>query len=522
MKKLVFTIICFLSVIFGITNVEALSKPTYYLTDSDYSSLTSKYPNYSYAVFYNVNDTNYYAFVSAVTTNSFYNYRNNNITLGTYDNSTFNYFSNYNKTRYAYQFNYNSLSNSIAYNTLFLDKTNHTWLETWRYDINLDMNSNYYFIAYILGDNLSFNNNQVFIDNDNTTILYKSGWNISYYDTIMNYFDITGSFSYITTPDSVYGSNTNFSSDDYEFNTLTEDKLYINHHMYSSDDLSIDTSMIGSHFHYDNYGDFYDNNYELGFILTYKYLLVDDEPTILVNAKTKTGSYSCDIEPVMIQNYNSNEIAYQSYINCPSVAFTSDSDEMLDIYVKGSYDFSIYNIYPTYFTNYLFLEDKANIGISQILKKVTDTVPIPLPDEGGDSEPEQNTNDLITDINNSINSGALPDNLDNLVDFAGYLPPGPVDSILTIPLTFMNNYYSVFTSSSCNAINIPFPYLNDKYFQLPCGNTLINNMGFLNWWETIGAFFGGWCLYRYLINLYKWVDETLTLRENNWPDWGGA
>lgn len=518
MKKFIFVIICFLSVIFGILRVNALSRPTYYLQDSDYSSLIAYYPNYAYAVYYNVVNENYYAIVSA-TTNSFYNYRNNNISLGTYDNSAFNYFSNYNKTRYANQFDINNLANYTAYDALILNKSSHTWSHT-----SLpDMNSNYYFIAFLLGQNVSYvNSTSIFVDSDNTTVLYRPGWNISYYDTIMNYFDITGSFSYITTPDSVYGSNTNFSSDDYEFNTLNEDKLYINHHMYSSDDFSIDTSMIGSHFHYDNYGDFYNNNYELGFILTYKYLLVDDEPTILVIAKTKTGSYSCDIEPIMIQNYDSNEIAYQSYINCPSVVFTSDSDEMLDIYVKGSYDFSIYNIYSSYFTNYLFLEDKANIGISQILKKVTDTAPIPLPDEGGDSEPEQNTNDLITDINNSIISGALPDNLDNLVDFAGYLPPGPVDSILTIPLTFMNNYYSVFTSSSCNAINIPIPYLNDKYIQLPCGNTLINNMGFINWWETIGAFFGGWCLYRYLINLYKWVDETLTLRENNWPDWGGA
>ena len=43
---------------------------------------------------------------------------------------------------------------------------------------------------------------------------------------------------------------------------------------------------------------------------------------------------------------------------------------------------------------------------------------------------------------------------------------------------------------------------------------------FMDW---VGLIVSGFILFSYLLKLYKWVDDTLTFRENNhFGDWGGV
>lgn len=129
------------------------------------------------------------------------------------------------------------------------------------------------------------------------------------------------------------------------------------------------------------------------------------------------------------------------------------------------------------------------------------------------------TNENLEDINSSITSEDSPD-LDALEDSAGWLPAGPVDSILNLPLTFFNNLISNL-SKTCQPVNVPLPYVS-RNLTLPCISTLYAQIGatdFLNW---VGLVVGTILLYNYFLNLYAWIDKTIQMEDQGVDDWGGV
>lgn len=133
---------------------------------------------------------------------------------------------------------------------------------------------------------------------------------------------------------------------------------------------------------------------------------------------------------------------------------------------------------------------------------------------------QQNTTQAIEDLNDSITSEAPP-NLSSLNNSAGWLPPGPVDSILNLPLALLNNI-NTNLSKTCQPVILHIP-LVDKDLPIPCITTLYEQMGIMTWVNTIGAIASAFILFSYFVKLYKWVDDTLTFRENNYIDnWGGV
>lgn len=132
---------------------------------------------------------------------------------------------------------------------------------------------------------------------------------------------------------------------------------------------------------------------------------------------------------------------------------------------------------------------------------------------------QEKTNEELGELNDNLTSEDAPD-LDALEDSAGWLPPGPVDSILNLPLTFFNNLISNL-SKTCQPVNIPLPYVS-KNLTLPCISTLYEQIGattFLNW---VGLIVGTIILYNYFLNLYKWIDDTIQMKDNSVDDWGGV
>lgn len=131
------------------------------------------------------------------------------------------------------------------------------------------------------------------------------------------------------------------------------------------------------------------------------------------------------------------------------------------------------------------------------------------------------TNEKLDNIDDSITSEEAPTKLDNLSDSAGWLPAGPVDSILNLPLTMFQNL-SNNIGSSCTPLVITLPFV-DTDITLPCLNSIYEQIDGLSVWiNSIGTIASAFILYSYLLKLYKWVDDTLTFRENNSIDnWGG-
>ena len=131
------------------------------------------------------------------------------------------------------------------------------------------------------------------------------------------------------------------------------------------------------------------------------------------------------------------------------------------------------------------------------------------------------TNDKLNDINSSINDSSSPD-LDGLKNTAGWLPAGPIDSILNLPLTFLNSL-TTNLSKTCTPVELPLPFINDT-LTLPCLNTIYSQIeGLSVWINSISVIASAFILFQYLMNLYKWVDDTLSFRENNFIDnWSGV
>lgn len=131
----------------------------------------------------------------------------------------------------------------------------------------------------------------------------------------------------------------------------------------------------------------------------------------------------------------------------------------------------------------------------------------------------ENQKDALTDLNDLLNQMDGP-NLSVLTGATNWLPAGPVDSILTMPLNLINSLTSSLNNNSCSAITINLPFVN-KNITLPCLSTIFNQIGLTTFWNWAGVIASAFILYYYLKSLYKWVDNTLTFRENTQADWGG-
>ena len=106
-------------------------------------------------------------------------------------------------------------------------------------------------------------------------------------------------------------------------------------------------------------------------------------------------------------------------------------------------------------------------------------------------------------------------------DTAGWLPPGPIDSIINLPLTMLTNINSSL-NKTCSPLEVNLPYVN-KSVEIPCLNTIFNQITGLNsFWTWVGLISSVLILYRYLIELYKYYDRLTTLQANFISDWGGV
>lgn len=126
------------------------------------------------------------------------------------------------------------------------------------------------------------------------------------------------------------------------------------------------------------------------------------------------------------------------------------------------------------------------------------------------------TNSQLNDLNSNLTDETGP-NTSSLNNVAGWLPPGPVDSILTLPLTFLNNLNNAI-GGTCSPVNVNLPFVN-KTLSLPCFNSLMSQYlpNFNTLYTWIGGIVSVYILFNYLLTLYKWVDDTLSLRENTMP-----
>lgn len=132
---------------------------------------------------------------------------------------------------------------------------------------------------------------------------------------------------------------------------------------------------------------------------------------------------------------------------------------------------------------------------------------------------QQETNEKLDNINNSI-TDETPPNTSEFGNVAGWLPAGPVDSIITLPLNVLNSISNAL-NGKCSTINLPLPFI-DSTLPLTCGTEFYSQVSGLSLFlNTLFTILGGITLYKYFIYLYNWIDKIVSLKEQD-EKWGAV
>lgn len=247
-----------------------------------------------------------------------------------------------------------------------------------------------------------------------------------------------------------------------------------------------------------------------------------------LNVKGKVSSLSEPLKGTFSLNYVSDSILNESNFN---VDFSSSPD------LVGSYNFKCSTEKKFCYLNYSYNSQ------DDILENVTFSFKITYNNNNSNIFPFTKIYSCTTDKNytnisysytnsstdttisnpsldNILTDTSNPD-LDILNNSSTWLPQGPVDSIILLPLNFINTLIDKL-SGTCSPVNLPIPFMDNKYIILPCLNTIFENIdGFNSLYNLIGVIGSVYLLYNYFVRFYKWVDDTLSFRENTWQDWGG-
>lgn len=240
-----------------------------------------------------------------------------------------------------------------------------------------------------------------------------------------------------------------------------------------------------------------------------------------------------NINAVIIYNngyadYCSMDTANQKFI-CPISNYASLSSIKFIRFSQNVY-FSASNQYTYYFgimrrvnkyaDSSSSIIDNQNQNTQSIIQSQNETQQAIQESANQTQESIQNaTNETIATITDTT-SPDINGTLDNDT-VAGWLPAGPLDSLLNLPLTLFNSLTRAL-GGTCADLVVPLPFVN-KNLNIPCMSGIYSSMGFGSFFNWIGVIASAFILFSYLMKLYKWVDDTLTFRENNHLDnWGGV
>lgn len=132
----------------------------------------------------------------------------------------------------------------------------------------------------------------------------------------------------------------------------------------------------------------------------------------------------------------------------------------------------------------------------------------------------QAISDDLKDLNDSLTDDT-PISVDSLGNTIGWLPPGPIDSIINMPLNMLNGLMTAL-NSTCSPLNVPLPYVN-KTLTIPCLDTIFNQItGLPAFWTWVGVIASVLILYKYFIALYNYYDKATDLQAQYLEDFGGT
>lgn len=156
-------------------------------------------------------------------------------------------------------------------------------------------------------------------------------------------------------------------------------------------------------------------------------------------------------------------------------------------------------------------------GISDVKDQLQQNQQQQHQDAQNQLEETQKTNDyLMSDEEPSVDFEG------GLSGASGWLPAGPVDSLVTLPAQFLSGVVSAFTGDdNCQPVSATLPFIH-KDIEIPCMRPIFERLGVDLLWNAIGGIVSFFVLFDTFKWLYRYVDKALTLNGGDAGDvWGG-
>lgn len=127
------------------------------------------------------------------------------------------------------------------------------------------------------------------------------------------------------------------------------------------------------------------------------------------------------------------------------------------------------------------------------------------------AQTNQGLNNINDSLNNSnVDTSTFGDTFD-ITEMNTWLPAGPIDSIINLPLNLMNSLVSNLSNNTCNSISLTLPFV-DEVITLPCASELASKMKIKPFLDLLGIPASTLLLYHYFIYLYGWYTDNISLR----------
>lgn len=132
-----------------------------------------------------------------------------------------------------------------------------------------------------------------------------------------------------------------------------------------------------------------------------------------------------------------------------------------------------------------------------------------------------NVNDNINKTNDLITDDSAPDTESSIDSWSQKLANNPLEAVVMLPLTILNSIKTAL-SGTCSPLNLTLPFINYKV-QIPCISSILGQIeGASALWNSIGSIVSALMLYKYLIYLYNWIDDTISLKDKRMRGWGSV
>lgn len=235
---------------------------------------------------------------------------------------------------------------------------------------------------------------------------------------------------------------------------------------------------------------------------------------------TTNSSWYLTNTSCVFDTYNNNTItctvvpdSTYEYINHVQVSFTHGPGAgWLSNTYRGNSTFTV-DTTDTYYNELNEINssiNKQSIAINGVKDAITDG----FDDLSGKLVDQSNiTNDIYEDLTDD----SYPDSdISSLGSVSSLLPAGPVDSLLAIPVTFLNKTITAL-GGTCSPFTFTFVF--DEEMTFPCFEDLYDEFpaALKIFCDTIPA---GFLLIAYFKHLYKKVDRATSLNADSNDDWG--